>query len=63
MRRNMQQNYEAFMSDHIDVYGLFISYIGLPLFLCVWLGNKWLKKTKIVNLAECNFDKEEIQES
>lgn len=50
------QNYAAFMGDHIDWYGLLISYIGLPLFLLVWFGNKWLKKTKLVNLTECRFD-------
>lgn len=50
------QNYAAFMNNHIDWYGLIISYIGLPLFLLLWLGNKWLKKTRIINLQECKFD-------
>ncbi|OCH97605.1 gamma-aminobutyrate permease [Legionella jamestowniensis] len=50
------QNYAAFMDNHIDWYGLIISYIGLPLFLLLWLGNKWLKKTRIINLQECKFD-------
>ncbi|CEK10179.1 amino acid permease [Legionella hackeliae] len=50
------QNYAAFMSHHIDWYGLLISYIGLPMFLLVWFGNKWLKKTKIVKLHDCKFD-------
>ncbi|WED41989.1 amino acid permease [Legionella cardiaca] len=50
------QNYAAFMGNHINWYGLLISYIGLPLFLVVWLGRKWLKKTRFVELRECQFD-------
>lgn len=50
------QNYKAFMENHIDWYGVLISYIGLPAFLFLWLGYKWIKKTKIVNLEECDFD-------
>ncbi|KTD21942.1 amino acid (lysine) permease [Legionella lansingensis] len=50
------QNYAAFMSQHIDWYGLLISYIGLPLFLVVWLGHKWIRKTKMIHLVECEFD-------
>lgn len=47
------QNYQAFLQNHIDWYGIAISYGGVPLFLIVWLGYKWMKGTKIVNLEEC----------
>lgn len=49
------QNYQAFMGNHIDWLGLLVSYIGLPIFLVLWLGYKWIKKTKIVKLADCDF--------
>lgn len=52
------QNYKAFTGDYIDWYGVIISYIGLPIFLCLWLGYKWMKKTKIVNLSHCDFEYE-----
>jgi lysine-specific permease len=50
------QNYGAFMGKSIDWYGILVSYIGLPLFLAVWLGYKILKKTKVVPLKECELD-------
>ncbi len=50
------QNLQAFTGEHVDWYGLFISYIGLPVFVCLWLGYKWMHKTKIVKLADCDFD-------
>ncbi len=49
------QNYKAFMEQHIDWYGIIISYIGLPLFILLWLGYKWMKKTKLVPLQQCDF--------
>lgn len=49
------QNYQAFTGDHVDWSGLVVSYIGLPMFLVLWLGYKWVKKTKVVNLANCDF--------
>lgn len=52
------QNYKAMTGNHVDWYGMLVSYIGLPVFLCLWLGYKWVKKTKVVNLAECNFEYE-----
>ncbi|MCW8400061.1 amino acid permease [Legionella sp. PATHC038] len=52
------QNYTALMATPIDWYGLFISYIGVPLFLMIWIGHKWMKKTKIIPLHECQFHSE-----
>ncbi|SEN38415.1 amino acid permease [Lihuaxuella thermophila] len=49
------QNYGAFLSGEIDWHGVLVSYIGLPLFLLVWLGYKWVKKTKVIPLEECDF--------
>jgi AAT family amino acid transporter/lysine-specific permease len=50
------QNYSALIATPKDWYGLLISYIGVPLFLMIWIGHKWIKKTKIVPLHECKFD-------
>ncbi|WP_018757532.1 amino acid permease [Paenibacillus terrigena] len=50
------QNYQAFLGDTIDWNGVLISYIGLPLFIIVWLGYKFIKKTKVIPLHECKLD-------
>lgn len=50
------QNYQALMSTPTDWIGILVSYIGLPLFLSLWLGYKFFRKTKVVPLAECQFD-------
>lgn len=49
------QNYQAFVGKHIDWQGLVISYIGLPIFIMLWLGYKFFKKTKIVDLHKASF--------
>lgn len=49
------QNYTSFLGGHIDWTSILISYIGLPLFIIVWLSYKFIKKTKIVPLEECDF--------
>ncbi|MDM5221380.1 amino acid permease [Peribacillus sp. NJ11] len=51
------QNYEAYLSGSIDWYGVAVSYIGLPIFLAIWLGYKIYHKTKLVSLKDCQFDK------
>ncbi|XJZ29080.1 amino acid permease [Bacillota bacterium Lsc_1132] len=50
------QNYSAFLGSHIDWNGVLVSYIGIPLFLALWLGYKFTKKTKVVPLEECDLD-------
>jgi len=35
------------------------TYIGLPIFLLLWIGYKIIKKTKVVPLMECNFERKE----
>ncbi|MEH7511200.1 amino acid permease [Gottfriedia acidiceleris] len=51
------QNYSAFMGKAIDWNGVLVSYIGLPLFLILWIGYKLIKRTKIVRLSECDLEK------
>ncbi|MGG1675976.1 amino acid permease [Neobacillus sp. NRS-1170] len=50
------QNYQAFMTGNIDWYGAAVSYIGLPIFLVIWIGYKFIHKTKVVPLNECSFE-------
>ncbi|MFC7687995.1 amino acid permease [Ureibacillus sp. GCM10028918] len=50
------QNYTAFSLGSIDWYGIAVSYIGIPLFIALWLGYKIKYKTKIVPLKECDVD-------
>ncbi|MBU9844727.1 amino acid permease [Rahnella ecdela] len=49
------QNYQAFMKDTIDWYGVAATYIGLPLFLTIWFGYKLTKGTKVVKYSEMEF--------
>ncbi|WP_409299361.1 amino acid permease [Peribacillus sp. SCS-26] len=53
------QNYGAFTGDSIDWKGVLVSYIGLPLFLVLWLGYKFTKKTKVIPLEQCDLSKSE----
>ena len=49
------QNYGAFMGESIDWNGVLVSYIGLPLFLVLWLGYKFTK-TKVIPLDKCESE-------
>ena len=49
------QNYNAFMGDTIDWYGVLVSYIGIPLFLLLWFGYKIKHKTKMLPLEQCDL--------
>lgn len=50
------QNVAAFTGETIDWYGVAVSYISIPLFLVIWLGYKWTKKTKVIPLKECDLE-------
>ena len=49
------QNYSAFIGGTIDWYGVIVSYIGLPLFLALWIGYKIKNKTKVIKLTDCDL--------
>ncbi|MBT2656664.1 amino acid permease [Bacillus sp. ISL-18] len=51
-------NYQAFIGDKIDWYGILVSYIGLPLFLFGYLSYKVVKKSKMVPLQDADFSRE-----
>ncbi|MBG6244845.1 lysine transporter [Candidatus Symbiopectobacterium sp. 'North America'] len=49
------QNYQAFLQDNIDWYGVTATYIGIPLFLLIWFGYKLSRGTRFVKYAEMTF--------
>ena len=49
------QNYQAFLADTIDWYGVAATYIGIPLFLAIWFGFKLVRKTRFVKYSEMEF--------
>jgi lysine-specific permease len=46
------QNYQAFIQERIDWGGVVATYIGLPLFLLIWLGYRLVKGSRIVPYSE-----------
>jgi lysine-specific permease len=53
------QGYSAFTSSSINWVGVIATYIGIPIFLILWIGYKFIKKTKVVPLMECDFESQE----
>ncbi len=49
------QNYQAFLEDSIDWGAVTATYIGIPLFLVIWLGYKFSKGTRFVRYSEMEF--------
>ncbi|WP_063657063.1 amino acid permease [Candidatus Arsenophonus triatominarum] len=49
------QNYQAFLADKIDWYGVIATYIGIPLFLVIWFGYKLVNKTHFVHYRQMDF--------
>ncbi|MFD2616308.1 amino acid permease [Terrilactibacillus laevilacticus] len=49
------QNYQAFTGGQIDWIGALTAYIGIPLFLIIWLGHKWKNKTRLIPLDKCDL--------
>lgn len=53
------QNYAAFSGAHIDWQGMVATYIGIPLFLLLWLGYKLKHGTRLVPLRQIRFSLEQ----
>lgn len=49
------QNYQAFLADQIDWTGVVATYIGIPVFLLIWLGYRLVRKTRFVRYREMQF--------
>ncbi|WP_081462331.1 amino acid permease [Alicyclobacillus acidocaldarius] len=50
------QDTSVFTGGKIDWMGVVATYIGIPLFVVLWLGYKWIKKTKVIPLTEVQFE-------
>ncbi|MFB5192923.1 amino acid permease [Alicyclobacillus fastidiosus] len=50
------QDYSAFTGGHVQWAGVVATYVGIPLFIVLWLGYKVVYKTRLVPLLECDFD-------
>lgn len=55
------QDYQAFTGGEIDWKGAVVAYLGVPLFLVMWLGFKFINKTKVIPLNECKIDFDEYK--
>ncbi|WP_110274819.1 amino acid permease [Klebsiella oxytoca] len=51
------QNYQAFLQDKIDWYGVASTYIGIPIFLVLWAGYKITTRSRWIRYDEMRFDK------
>ncbi|UZN52272.1 amino acid permease [Cupriavidus cauae] len=49
------QNYQAFLSGNIDWWSVVATYIGIPIFLAIWLGYRWTRKTRFVRYEDMRF--------
>ncbi len=56
------QGITYFQADSIDWSGVISSYIGLPLFLALWIGYKRKHNTKVIDLMDVDFDNLEENE-
>lgn len=46
------QDYQAFVADRIDWAGVVATYIGIPLFLAVWLGYRLMHRSRLVGYED-----------
>ena len=49
------QNYQAFLADKIDWYSVAATYIGIPLFLLIWLGYRMVRGGHIIRYRDMHF--------
>ncbi|OLF53930.1 amino acid permease [Pseudomonas chlororaphis] len=49
------QNYQALLGDSIDWAGLTATYVGLALFLVIWLAHKLVSRSRFVRLDQMSF--------
>ena len=49
-------NIWIFQAETFSWFDFITNYICIPIFICLYFGYKFIKKTKIVPLQECNFE-------
>lgn len=52
------QNYTAFTGPEIDWYGASVAYIGIPVFLAVYIWYKMKYQTKLIPLTKINLNRD-----
>lgn len=50
------QQFDAWITHKLNIDNLIGTYIGLPIFLLLYLGYKLCKRTKFIALTKCKFD-------
>lgn len=50
------QQFDAIITHQVNINNLIGTYIGLPIFLLLFLGYKFYKRTKLIPLKKCRFD-------
>ncbi|WP_213300651.1 amino acid permease [Paraburkholderia sacchari] len=50
------QDYQAFMANKIDWVSVLATYIGIPLFVLMWLGYRIVKKSHFMGYAEMDVE-------
>ncbi|AMX01019.1 gamma-aminobutyrate permease [Rummeliibacillus stabekisii] len=49
------QNFQAFLADKVDWGSVVAAYLGIPLFLVLFFGYKFVRKSKVVKPEEMDF--------
>ncbi|GMK41107.1 lysine-specific permease [Paenibacillus sp. CCS19] len=49
------QSISAYSDGQVDWMFILASYVGIPLFLALWLGYKWKYRTKVIKLEHCDL--------
>lgn len=52
----LAQDYQAFLGGAINWMDVTAAYLGIPLFLVMWIAYKLIKRTKVIPLDECELD-------
>jgi lysine-specific permease len=51
-------NIGVFLTPQFSWFDFVTSYLMIPLFLALYLGHKWVKRTRVVPLEKCNFERD-----
>ncbi|PVV02891.1 hypothetical protein BB560_002645 [Smittium megazygosporum] len=54
----LAQGYYTFIGAPFDASGFFQTYIGIPIYFVMWLSYKLIKRTKMVNLRDIDYETE-----
>lgn len=52
----LAQDYKAFLGSSINWMDITAAYLGVPLFIAMWLIYKVVKRTKVIPLEDCQLD-------